>query len=67
MSVKHAKISFRTKTHDCQYCQYKSSRCIPETDISVNFCMVDMPKKVYQLRGYSASKCKELKTITVPI
>lgn len=64
MSVKNsAKISFRRKTHDCQYCQFQTAKRIPNTDIFVNFCLIDMPKKVYQLRGLSTVNCKEFKPL----
>ncbi|MBM7854092.1 hypothetical protein JOC37_000464 [Desulfohalotomaculum tongense] len=58
MAAKYAKMSFRSKTQDCQYCQYRSSWRIPNTDIVVHFCTADLPKKVYQLRGHAVSSCK---------
>ncbi|MEG6615606.1 hypothetical protein V6C27_04090 [Peptococcaceae bacterium 1198_IL3148] len=61
MSTKGAKLSFRTKTADCQYCNHRSERYIPNTDITINFCTVNLPKIVYQLRGVSISKCSYYK------
>ncbi|MTI79602.1 MAG: hypothetical protein FH758_01780 [Firmicutes bacterium] len=61
MATKHAKISFRNKTNDCQHCLYKSERKIPNTEIVVHFCTANLPDKVYQLRGHSISNCKQLK------
>jgi hypothetical protein len=61
MSAKGAKLSFRKKTLDCQYCDYRSERNIPNTDITVNFCTVNLPKIVYQLRGVSQSRCNTCK------
>jgi hypothetical protein len=61
MSVKGAKLSFRNKTHDCQYCHHRSEKFIPNTNITISFCTANLPKVVYQLRGPHISHCDNYK------